>query len=183
MKLANIIFIFVFTFFYSFVIHSAQVSWDSMSLDEQANLLENLDYIDESQLPKNLKIINYLDSSFVLNSKLTSFEDLKITNPKHKAYIEKIIQVFEDEVSREGIEQSEYSAFGDPQISTLYLLVDESEDVVAALIGFYQDGRDQEGEESDVNWSAQVRFNSKAEVFADENDQAYDELYFEWSGH
>lgn len=175
--------ILLFTFFYSFFAHSVEPSWDSMSLDEQAGLLENLDYIDESEIPKNLKVINYLDSSFILNSKLTSFEDLKITNPKHKVYIEKILQVFEDEVSREDIEQSEYSAFGDPQISTLYLLIDQNDQIVGALLGFYQDGRDQQGEDSDVNWSAQVRFDSNAEVFTDENGQTYDELYFEWSGH
>ncbi len=152
-------------------------TWDSMSLDDRAEILSDLEYISDEDLPENSEVIRYVDAELVLAG------DLIIPNPDHRIYIEKIIEVFEDEVSREDIEQSEYSAFGDPQISLLYLLIDHSGAIVGALLGFYQDGRDIDGEDSDVNWSAYVRFNSEGEILSDENSQTYDELYFEWSGH
>lgn len=152
-------------------------TWKDLSLDQQAELLLDLEYTDESDLPKGVSVINYLPSSSVKT------EDLKVTNPVHQNYIKKILQVFEDEVSREDIEQSEYSAFGDAEISELYLIVDANQNILAGILGMYQDGRDQDGNDSDVNWQSRVRFDANGEILIDDNGQTYDELYFQWSGH
>jgi hypothetical protein len=176
MYLLKIVFIVLFFFQQSHANPSA-LTWQSLSLDQQAELLLDLEYIDEAELPKDITVLNYHSSSF------TPVEDLRITNPVHQAYVDQILGVFESEVSRESIEQSEYSAFGDSQISELYLILDTDGNIVAAILGMYQDGRDQDGNDSDVNWSARVRFNEEAEILKDDRGQTYDELYFEWSGH
>jgi hypothetical protein len=151
----------------------------NLTKDEQAQILLDLDYLPQGELPLDTKTINYLDSTVTA----LSAKDLKINNLKHKSYIEKIISVFESEVSREDIEQSEYSAYGESEITALYLLVDDLDNILGSVLAFYQDGRDQDGEEADVNWQARVRFDSQGDVFLNDDDEPYDELYFEWSGH
>jgi hypothetical protein len=110
----------------------------NLTKDEQAQILLDLDYLPQGELPLDTKTINYLDSTVTA----LSAKDLKINNLKHKSYIEKIISVFESEVSREDIEQSEYSAYGESEITALYLLVDDLDNILGSVLAFYQDGRD-----------------------------------------
>ena len=177
--LKSILILSVVIHFFAFSSHAdlSAKSWAELSLDQKAELLLDLEYLDESDLPKDVSLINYLPSSSVKT------EDLKVANSAHQNYIEKILQVFEDEVSREDIEQSEYSAYGDAEISELYLIVDANQNILAGFLGMYQDGRDQDGNDSDVNWQARVRFDANGEILKDERGQTYDELYFQWSGH
>jgi hypothetical protein len=106
-----------------------------------------------------------------------------IKDSSHRQYVETIVDLFHKVVSTEGIEQSEYSPYGEPQISFLTLLIDTSNRILGATLSFYQDGRLQDGSEADVNWRATVRFDEKGLLFSDENLEPFDELYYDWSGH
>ncbi len=155
----------------------AKNKWSELSLEQKANLLLELEYIEEANLPKDIKIINYAAKGDL------DTKSLNITNKVHHVYVQSLLEAFEDKVSRESIEQSEYSEYGESVITSLYLIIDNSGVVIASVLEMFQDGRDQDGNESDVNWRALVRFDQNGDVLLDESGQPFDELYFEWSGH
>ena len=146
-------------------------AWSLLTQDEKAEILTF-----ESDLPTGLKTVEYVGFGM-------SYDESKITDEAHKAFIAKMIATFEREVSKEEIEQSEYQADGEPRLSELYLLVTENGQILGGKVSFYQNGVDQEGEEGDINWQASVRMDENAEPFKNQDGVTYDDLYFEWSGH
>jgi hypothetical protein len=145
--------------------------WNNLTLDQKAEVLTF-----ESDLPSGLKMIEYANF-------YTEFDESKVTDEAHKAFIAKMIATFDREVSKEEIEQSDYQKDGVPMISGLYLLLAENGQILGGKISYRQNGLDQEGEEGDINWQASVRMDESAEPFKNLDGVTYDDLYFEWSGH
>lgn len=179
----NIVKVFIALFFVSFSQTKALAecahprdSWNHLDRATQADILQSLDYLDKAELPLGTSVAAYTDFH---NASTAS----KISNKTHQEYVKKIISVFDREVSREEIEQSPFQTYGDEQIPGIYLLVDCNQEILGALLYKYQDGRDEDGNEGDINWSASARFDQDGELFVDEHGKPYDDLYFEWSGH
>lgn len=152
-------------------------TWNTLDRDTQADILKELDYLTEKDLPDGTEILNLADWQ------TKDFDISKIENETYRNYVIGIIDVFDDQVSREQIEQSPFSAYGDPKLSNLQLLLDSKGEVLGASLGFYQDGRDEEGEAGDINWQAHVIFDGKGKIFSNDNGEPYNDLYYEWSGH
>jgi len=143
------------------------ITWDEMSKTDKYDVLWELDYTPQDQLPADTKSINLL-------------KELS-TYPEHQAYFDAALITL-DEIDRESIEQSPYSTHGPEELIEFIILLKNNE-VLGARIYMYQDGRDENGEDSDVNWGASVTLGSDADFFKDENGEAFDDLRFEWSGH
>ncbi len=162
--------------FFSIIISmtvSAQSQWEQLSRDDQAEFLTDLEYKQTDTLP-GLKVLCLGDEDkFSLQDIPRNFRD----------FVEKVFETSDEEISRESIEQSDYEAYGDEEILSLCLLLGENEEVLGGAIGFYQDGRDEDGQEGDINWQANLIFDQNAEVFRNSDGQAYSDLYFDWSGH
>lgn len=148
--------------------------WGELSLDEQADILYELDYLEDGTVP-GTTVVNLVSSGKV------SFLDIQDIEQRKLA--EKIIIFFEREVDRESIDQSPYATYGEPRLVGFYFLLNSLGQVLAGSISFFQDGRDEDGEEADINWRASMRFDSEGKPFVNENGEYYDDLRFEWSGH
>jgi hypothetical protein len=144
-------------------------NWSDLSKGQQSELLYDLEYLDEDELPSETIVIDLL-------------EELEVY-PQFELFMKSASARFNVEVDRESIEQSPYRSFGEEELLTFYILVDANQEILGAYAYFKQDGRDENGNEGDINWSASVRFDQEAQFFTDENGQRVDELRFEWSGH
>lgn len=145
--------------------------WTDLSLEEQAEILYDLDYLpryDTDRLPLGTRVIEI---------------DIESVPSRYSDIVNRVLENVEREISREGIEQSPYSTYGEEEITAFYLLVNKTGLPLGGVINLYQEGRYEEEDDSeDINWSASLRFDSSGEPFEDENGPV-DELRFEWSGH
>lgn len=145
-------------------------TWDQLSLEQQNELIVDLEY---ASAPAGTKIIQLVGYGVEIDS--VSIE--KPYSGPYQNYINGMIKSFYREVSWEEIEQSEYQSYGDAEITGLWIITDETtQKIIGANMSVYQDGRDQDGEEADVNWSVQFHTNQELEPIEDI-------YYFEWSGH
>ncbi len=151
-------------------------SWGNLSRTVQAEILNELEYIADEDLPLETSVIRYTELGF-------DFDRSLIAAPEHKLYFEKIMVTFDREVSREGIEQSPFVAHGKEEVTSLFLLVNLDGRILGSLMHKSQDGRDENGEDGDISWSAAVRFDPAGGLFRDDGGNPFDDLYFEWSGH
>lgn len=158
---------------------SRESKWASLSLNEQAEILYDLDIYSDDDLPQGVRIVDLLKD---LNVDY-NFTVEMINNEKYRAFAKKVLTTFENEVDREAIAQSYYNSFNEAYPIEFLLLVDVKGEVVAGNLRMFQDGRDENGEEADINWQAAIRFNNDGGLFLDENGHPYDDLYYEWSGH
>lgn len=159
--------------FFSIFSYGVERTWDELSKSDQADILYDLSYSSGDDLV-GVQVIDLLtEENFVIENV-----------PKEYREVVKIaLETFDNEMSRESIEQSPYSTYGDEELIELYVLVNKAGVVLGGIISAYQDGRDQDGNDSDVNWSATMRFDGEGKPFEDENGYSVDEMNFEWSGH
>ncbi|MGH1467976.1 MAG: hypothetical protein ACRBBP_03720 [Bdellovibrionales bacterium] len=160
--------------FFSIFSYGSGKTWDELSLSDQADILYNLDYFSPDDELKGVQVINLLTEGEFIAEEVSE---------EYRAVAKIALETFDDEVSRESIEQSPYSTYGDEEVIEFYLLTDVSGKILGGTVSFYQDGRDQDGEDSDVNWSATMRLDADGKPFKDENGYSVDEMRFEWSGH
>jgi len=118
--------------------------WSELSKSDQYEILLDLESHGEEDLPNKSVVINMLDDT-KKNSDLLAYRDLTLAK-------------FESEVDRESIDQSPYSTYGDKRILSFYILTDAHQKILGAYIYLYQDGRDEDGNEGDINWGASARF-------------------------
>jgi hypothetical protein len=154
----------------SFLITSIYSSddWNNLPRSEQTEILLELEYINAPVGTEKVVLINSASDAIPVDETYQgSYQD----------YINNMIEEYHDKVSTEGIEQSPYPSYGAPVITELILLIDaNSKKVLGANMYVFQDGRDEDGAEADVNWG--VNFQT------DENAQALEDFYyFEWTGH
>lgn len=151
-------------------------AWDQLGKTEQVRILEEVEFISPNELPAGIELIRYTDGS-------KPFDVSKVSNKAHKAYIDKIVGLFDIEVSREEIENSPFQPVGEAIVTAMDLLVACDRIVVGAVMSRYQEGVDEDGETGDINWSASVRFDENGEIHLDENGMPIDDLVYQWSGH
>lgn len=154
---------------------AAQKPWSQWSQEEKADLYMDLDYSDEGDVPAGFKIIDLKKDG---NFNVELMED-----KAQKVFAKTVLRHFDNKFSREDIEQSEYSKYGDEEVMDFLLVIDNMGCIVGGMLRVYQDGRDQDGNDSDVNWQAVYRFDGNGDPLLDENGHEYDEMYFSWSGH
>ncbi len=151
--------------------------WESLSLSDQAELLSELEYLQGNELPRNTKLVSYVQKN-------KTFELNQIKNKAHKLYVEKAILRFDESVSREELEQTHFTLYGEEIFRGIDLLVSCDEKVIlGGVIHKFQDGRNENGQEEDINWSAMVRFDQNAEILKNQSGQPFDDLSFSWTGH
>ncbi len=151
----------------------SQKKWDNLTQDDKSEILNDLEY-NSTDLPVGLKVLNVAENYEKTDKK---------TSLRIKKFIKKSLSTFENEVSRESIEQTDYLTYGEEEVIYFGILLNEKFEILGANLIVYQDGREENGEESDVNWTVSIRLDEHGEIFKDESGNAYDELYFEWSGY
>ena len=153
----------------SFIMTSIYSSeWNNLPRSEQSEILLDLEY---SSAPAGTEKI------ILINSASEAIPTDATYQGSYQVYINNMIEEYRDKVSTEGIEQSPYPFYGAPIIKELILLIEtNSKKVLGANMYVFQDGRDEDGEEADVNWGLNFQ--------TDENAQALEDFYyFEWTGH
>jgi hypothetical protein len=149
------------------------VNWADLSVEDQAEILYDLSYYVDFDEAEDVEIYK------VNVDNLTLYSDYK---GKYESYISKLLNTFINKVDTEAIDQSPYLTSGEPEVTSITLLVNLNDEVVGAEIRVYQEGTFEDGEESDINWTASLRADKNAQVLRDENGNPFDDLYFEWSG-
>lgn len=149
--------------------------WRDLSQDQKASYLEELYYYSDGLGVEDVKVISLESSHLLLRSRYEG---------KYSDYINKLFSTFRKNVDREAIEQYEGQALDEgPVVSTLILVVDDNQNILASVISAIQNGVDAEGNAGDISWSAWLRGDQNARVFRSLSGQVYDILYYEWSGY
>ena len=149
--------------------------WSDMSLEQRALILDELEYIDDSELPFESNVLSLVENwKFDLNS---------IESKPLKTLAENVLATIESEISREAIEQSYYYSEGPIEITSFYVLLNSKGEALGGYVSVYQAGVDEDGNDSDISWSSSIRFNSTGGLFLNSNGDPVDDLYYEWSGH
>jgi len=151
------------------------INWTELSVDQKASYLEELYYYGDGGSVEGVRPISIKTEKLLLNSPYRG---------KYSSYINKLFSTFKKEVDREAIEQydGELLAIG-PRVTTLILIIDSYQKVLASVISTQQEGLDPEGNSGDISWSAWLRADQNAHVLRNRSGRAYDDLYYEWSGY
>lgn len=164
----------IFLFFAPFLTHAEQRDWSEWAQQEIADLYFDLDSTPEEDLPQGFKVLDLVENrEFSINN---------IKDPKQRQLANTVLTHFDRLYSREAMEQSPYQTYGKEQVLEFLFLINENGKVVGGVLWMYQDGRDEDGNESDINWQAIYRFDQTGAPLLDDNGVPFDDFYFAWSG-